>query len=86
MFLSDQRAADVSFATLLALWWCLFAHPDHHSPNYQIVSHDDCSDDREKANIELGDSSGFNHRQIYNDQSTLNLLRVASEELGECIH
>ena len=38
---------------------------------------------RKKANIDLGETGEFNQRRIYDDQNTFDLLRVASEVLGE---
>ena len=40
---------------------------------------------RKKANIDLGETGEFNQRRIYDDQNTFDLLRVASEVLGEYI-
>ena len=38
---------------------------------------------RKKANLDLGETGEFNQRRIYDDQNTFDLLRVASEVLGE---
>lgn len=38
---------------------------------------------RKKANLDLGETGEFSQRRIYDDQNTFDLLRVASEVLGE---
>lgn len=38
---------------------------------------------RKKANVDLGETNEFSQRRIYDDQNTVDLLRVVSETLGK---
>lgn len=60
-------------------YWC------QHVKNFSLAT--DCVPwslpRRKKANLDLGETGEFNQRRIYDDQNTFDLLRVASEVLGE---